>query len=185
MPRSKLGYLLFDLPSDHEVESSLTTECEMIETIIHNLSMPTRVKRICVASTERFRKYPRYRLNVQFVHLAGHGSKKGVEMLGGKLKWAEVAKQVKRHLHKLLDGEKRVMVFSCCQSKEGFEATRNSLTGYFTGAYYFEQKRIAFSDAIAVWAMFYAKKRLAKPHARIVAAVNSFMGKEVLGFDAY
>src|SRR5688572_1807229 len=112
MPRAKLGYLLFDLPSDHEVESALTTECELIETIIHNLDMPTQVKRICVASTTKFRKCQRYRLRVQFVHLAGHGSKKGIGMLGGDLKWGEVAAQIKRHIHKLPDGERRVIVFS-------------------------------------------------------------------------
>jgi hypothetical protein len=36
--------------------------------------------------------------------------------------------------------------------------------------HYFERKRADFSDAIAVWAMSYAKKQLAKPLATIIAA---------------
>ena len=50
MAKRKIGYLIFDLPSDHEVEESLSTECDSIQAIISNKGMAARVKRIKVAS---------------------------------------------------------------------------------------------------------------------------------------
>lgn len=185
MSKPKLGYLLFDLPGDHEVEAALATECKVIESLIHNMRMQARVKRICVASTEKFKKYPTYRYHVQFVHLACHGGKNGVGMLGGRMKWADVATQITKHLHKLKDGQKRVMVFSCCYSADGFRATRAALKGYFSGAYYFSKEKIPFSYAITIWAMFYLKKNLSNPHGAIVKAVNDFLGANILVFDSY
>ena len=70
MSKPKLGYLLFDLPSDHEIESTLATECRTVEAIIHNNGMQARVKRICVATPERFMNLQKYKYGVQFVHLA-------------------------------------------------------------------------------------------------------------------
>ncbi len=185
MSKPKLGYLLFDLPGDHEVEAALATECKVIESLIHNMSLKARVKRICVASTEKFQKYPTYRYRVQFVHLACHGGKNGIGMLGGTMKWADVATQITKHLHKLKDDQKRVMVFSCCHSQDGFNATKAALKDYFTGAYYFNKEEIPFPYAITIWAMFYLKKRISKPHGAIVDAVNKFMGEDILVFDSY
>ncbi len=185
MPKPKLGYLLFDLPGDHEIESALATECKVIESLIHNMRMKARVKRVCVASTEKFKVYPTYRYRVQFVHLACHGGKKGVGMLGGTMKWAQVANQITKHLHKLDADQKRVMVFSCCHSSDGFHATKGALQNYFTGAYFFKEETIPFSHALTIWAMFYLKKRLSKPHGAIVEAVNEFFGEEKLVFRPY
>lgn len=185
MPRKKLGYLLFDLPGDHEVEFALATECEIIESLIHNMSMKARVKRICVASIEKFRTYPTYRYQVQFVHLACHGEKSGIWMLGGPMKWTDVALQITKHLHKLKSDEKRVMIFSCCHSEDGFKKTKSAFADYFTGAYYFKTEEIPFSHAITIWAMFYLKKKLSKPHGAIVEAINKFLGKDVLTFGSY
>jgi hypothetical protein len=120
MSKLKLGYLLFDLPSDHEIEGTLSTECQAIEAIVHNQGMPARVKRICVASTERFMNHPTYKYGVQFVHLACHGGKRGIGMLGGNVAWSDVAKQVTRHLHPLATNEQRIICFSCCHSMAGF-----------------------------------------------------------------
>ena len=185
MPKPQLGYLLFDLPGDHEIEAALATECKVIESLIHNLNMKARVKRICVASTDKFKSYPTYKYRVQFTHLACHGGKSGIGMLGGTMSWADVAKQIVRHLHKLKTDEKRVMVFSCCHSEDGFKATKKTLSGYFTGAYYFKREKIPFAYAITVWTMFYLKKRLSKPHSAIVKSINDFMGEEILAFDDY
>ena len=185
MSKPRLGYLLFDLPGDHEVEAALATECKVIESLIHNMRLKARVKRICVASTEKFQKYPTYRYRVQFVHLACHGGKNGIGMLGGTMKWAGVAAQITKHLHKLKADQKRVMVFSCCHSSYGFRATKAALKDYFTGAYYFRKETIPFSHAITIWAMFYLKKRLAKPHGAIVKAVNDFLGEDILVFHSY
>ncbi len=125
MSKPKLGYLLFDLPSDHEVERAIATQCETIEAIISNRGMQARVKRIRVASIERFMNYPTYRYGVQFVHLACHGGRRGIGMLGGIVGWGDVAKQIVKHLHPLKGGEQRVMCFSCCYS---FECDQNSWT---------------------------------------------------------
>ncbi|MBP7947567.1 MAG: hypothetical protein KA191_16075 [Verrucomicrobia bacterium] len=185
MSKPKLGYLLFDLPSDHEVEEALATECKVIESLIHNMRLKARVKRVCVASIEKFTKYPTYRYQVQFVHLACHGGKDGIGMLGGTMRWTEVARQITKHLHKLKDDQKRVMVFSCCHSSDGFHATRMALKDYFTGAYYFSSETVSFSDAITIWTMFYRNKRLAKPHGAIVKVINEFLGKNLLVFRSY
>ena len=185
MSKPKLGYLLFDLPSDHEIEGTLTTECQTIEAIIHNNGMPARVKRICVASTERFMSYPTYKYSVQFVHLACHGGKKGIGMLGGHVAWKEVANQVTKHLQPLSTGKQRVICFSCCHSKEGFNQTRSALASYFTGAYLFAETEVPFAQTVTVWAMFYLKKQLTKPHEAIVQSVNDFIGEKLLIFKKY
>jgi len=185
MSKPKLGYLLFDLPADHEVEAALATECKVIESLIHNLGMRARVKRVCVASREKFKQYPSYRYRVQFVHLACHGSKKGVGMLGGTMKWASVVAQITKHLHPLSRNQKRVIVFSCCHSTDAFRSTEKLLSGYFTGAYYFKADEVSFSKAMTIWAMFYFKKRLSKPHEAIVEDINTFIGEDILVFESY
>lgn len=185
MPKPKLGYLLFDLPSDHEVESALVTECEVIETLLHNKRMGARVKRICVASTERLRRCPTFRYSVQFVHLACHGGKDGIEMLGGTMSWREVAMNITKHLNKLKDGQQRVMVFSCCHSEDGFEATRLFLKDHFTAAYHLAEEAVSFAKATTIWSMFYLKKNLEKPKGKITEAINQFFGTDVLKFRSY
>lgn len=185
MPKPQYGYLLFDLPADHEVESALATECKVIETLLHNMEMKARVKRVCVASANRFKKYPTYRYRVQFVHLACHGSKSGIAMLGTRMKWDDVGKQITRHLRPLNDGEQRVMVFSCCYSKDGYLATKSRFSRYFSGAYYFKLKRIHFASAMTIWSMFYFKKTLSSPHEKIAKTINDFMGGTTLLFKSY
>jgi len=185
MRKPRLGYLLFDLPGDHEIESALATECKVIESLIHTLQMKARIKRICVASTEKFKRYPTYRYRVQFVHLACHGGEHGIGLLGGTMKWKDVATQITRHLHPLKGDEQRVMVFSCCHSADGFRATKKRFTEYFTGAYYFSRETVPFAFAITIWSMFYLKKKLSKPHGAIVDTINTFMDEEILTFDSY
>ena len=184
MSKPKLGYLLFDLPGDHEIEGTLATECQTIEAIIHNRGMQARVKRICVASTERFLSYPTYKYGVQFVHLACHGGKGGIGMLGGKVTWDKVAQQVTRHL-KPLESEQRVICFSCCYSQAGFDKTKEAFGNYFTGAYLFDKTKVPFAQSIATWAMFYLRKELLYPHEAIVKPINDFIGEKLLKFKRY
>lgn len=185
MVKKKIGYLLLDLPSDHEVEESLSTECATIQAIISNKGMSARLKRIKVASPERFMEYPTYKYQVQFVHLACDGGKTGIGMLGGSVKWSDVAKQVMRHLKPLEKNQKRVMCFSCCYSKYGYNRTKRYFKDYFSGAYYFKEEKIAFATAIATWSMFYLRKRISQPHGAIVKAINEFMKSEVIIFKTY
>jgi len=185
MSRPKLGYLLFDLPSDHEVEGALATECQTIEAIVHNQDLRARVKRVCVASRERFMKYPTYKYANQFVHLACHGGKSGIAMLGQEATWKEVATQVVRHMRPLSEGDQRVICFSCCYSLSGFRKTKSQFAPYFTGAYIFTEDNVAFAEAVTVWSMFYLKKRLSRPHEAIVKPINEFLGRDLLSFRKY
>ena len=137
MPKPKLGYLLFDLPSDHEVQGALATESKVIEALILNRGEKAKVKRVCIASKEQFMECPTYKYKVQFVHLACHGGPHGIGLLGGEATWNEVSTRISRFLHPLTTDQQRVIVFSCCHSRDGYEATRGALSTYFTGAYYF------------------------------------------------
>lgn len=180
MPRRKLGFLLFDLPGDHEVESALSTECDTISSVLHNRRLAARVKVIRAASERRLRRYPTYRYGVKFVHLACHGGPGGIGVLGGRLKWSDVVKVVKRHLKPLQDQQQRVLCISCCHSKSGLTAFRKNAADYFTLFYYFEADTIPFATAITTWAMFYLKKTLAQPHKGVLDAINTFHGRPVL-----
>ncbi|MFM8279893.1 MAG: hypothetical protein ACKN9R_06070 [Candidatus Limnocylindrus sp.] len=177
MARKRLGFLLFDLPGDHEVESALSTECDTIASILHNRTLATRVKVIRAASESRLKKYPTYKYTVQFVHLACHGGPTGIGVLGGTLKWSEVVGVVKRHLKPLATGQKRVLCLSCCYSKAGLAAFKKGAADYFSLYYHFKADTIPFATAITTWAMFYLKKTLAKPHEGVRDAINEFHAK--------
>lgn len=185
MSKQRLGYLLFDLPSDHEIEGSIATECQIIQAIIHNKGQRARVKRICVASTKRFMNYPTYKYGVQFVHLSCHGGSKNIGMLGGTVSWENVAAQMIKHLHPIEEGQQRIICFSCCHSVVGFNRTKSAIAPYFTGAYLFSKTNVPFAQAITTWAMFYLKKELSHPHEAIMKAINDFIGEKLLIFRRY
>ena len=66
--------------------------------------------------------------------------------------------------------------------------TKGLLRGYFSGAYFFNDDHVKFSDTLAVWAMFYSQIRDNHPHGdedEIVEKINGFMGKDVLIFKKY
>lgn len=56
--RPKYGFLLFDCPSDHEIESSLVTECEVIKAVLSNRKLGSHLKVLRCASTEAFNNLP-------------------------------------------------------------------------------------------------------------------------------
>jgi hypothetical protein len=183
--RKPLGFLLFDLPGDHEVESSLSTECDTIASILHNRSLSTRVKVIRAASKNRLRRPATSQYSkMKFVHVAGHGSADGIGVLGGTIRWPEVVAIVAKYLKPLEAGAQRVLCLSCCSSAAGVAAFKRDAADYFTGYYHFVEDEIPFCDAITTWSMFYLKKRLAKPHEGMLKAINAFHGREVLTFDA-
>ena len=183
--RRKHGYLLFDLPSDHEIEEGLSTECEVIRAIVVNKDGENRVKTIRVATPESFISYPLYKYQVQYVHLACHGGPLGIGMIGSQVKWSQVTKQIKRHLKPLTSSRQRVLCLSCCYSYDGFRKTKSALQGYFTGAYHFALEEIDFATSMATWVMFYNKKTLSKPHQKIVDDINTFFDKKVISFRTY
>lgn len=85
MSRPSYGYLLFDFPSDHEIDSVLSTECDVIKAVLANRNLASRLK-ICRCSsfgTFNNLKLCQYK-GIRFVHIGGHGSKSGLEFIGGE-----------------------------------------------------------------------------------------------------
>lgn len=153
---SKSGFLLFDLPGDREVAASLSTECKVVEAILHNRELAQRITRHRFTSRTKFRRHAPTQLNVRFVHLAGHANEEGIGFLRGGMSWRKFAEHITCHLRPL-DDEQRVAVFSCCNSADGFKATKKIFETYFTAAYLLndeEVEEVNFSDAITIWAMF-------------------------------
>src|SRR5262249_45893663 len=140
MARPKFEYLLFDLPSDHEVERRLATESASIEAVVHNKNLGGRIKHVCVASKERVLKPPTHKYDVAFVHLACHGGVRGIGLLGGQVRWGAAAAAISAYLHPLDPGQQRVMALSCCHAVDGFAAIKAPLKPFFTGFYYFKQE---------------------------------------------
>jgi hypothetical protein len=183
MPRPRYGFLLFDLPSDHEVDLALPTECELIHALLVNRRLGSRVKLIKASTSKRLEDLPAYQFQVQFVHLAGHGGPSGAGLIGGYIGWRRIARIVTSTLHRLSAGHQRILCISSCHSREGLKAMKPKLRGYFTGCYFFEHRKVSFATTLATWTMFYYRKELHRPHRRIVDRVNSFFGKEVLAFE--
>lgn len=181
--RPKYGFLLFDCPSDHEIEGSLVTECEAIKAVLSNRKLGSQLKILRCASTEAFDKLPqRIYPGIRFVHLGGHGSLNGLGLIGGHLSWDKVAQYIYSVLPNLNNGEQRVLTLSCCHSSTGAKKMKKKLTQYFTGIYYFVPDKIAFSTAITVWSMFYLKKKLDRPHKAVVDSINEFLGEKIISF---
>src|SRR5689334_630248 len=143
--RPPFSFVLIDLPSDHEVDAQISTECEVIKAILHNRVLGSRVRHFRASSLENFdcMKMRPYR-DCSFVHLGTHGSKSGISLIGGEKSWAKVGERLKTiaPLLKRQDKHKRVLALSCCFSSAGFEALRPALRGHFTGCYHFAEARI-------------------------------------------
>lgn len=186
MSRPRYGYLLFDFPSDHEIDGVLSTECEVIKAVLAKRNLGSRLKRCRCSSLASFMnlKLSQFK-GVRFVHIGGHGSKEGLTFIGGSARWVDVASLLMQCLNPLQEGKKRVLTLSCCHSMQGMEILRKHLAGYFTGGYYFCQDSIDFSSAITVWSMFYLKKNLLHRNQKIVDSINAFMGTDVIGYYSF
>jgi hypothetical protein len=181
--RPPFTFFLIDLPSDHEVDQGLTTECEVIRAILSNRGFQSITKTARLTSVARFRSevFKPYS-KVGFVHLATHGHKSGVALIGGKVRWVEVATKLKTVAPPLPKNKQHVLTLSCCYSSFGYRALAPLLKGHFTGCYYFDPKKIGFSDAMTTWAMFYKRKTIQRPHKAIVKRINNFFDDEILRF---
>jgi hypothetical protein len=183
--RPPFSFVLIDLPSDHEVDQGLSTECEVIRAILSNRGFHSITKTARISSVERFRTEPlRPYPNVGYVHLATHGWKSGISLIGRQTSWSEVAKKLKCVAPRLPADVQRVLTLSCCFSALGYRALKPRLRGHFTGCYYFSSNKIGFSDAITVWAMFYMRKTIKRPHAAIVERINKFLDEDILCFGS-
>jgi hypothetical protein len=182
--RPSFSFYLIDMPSDHEIDESLVTECQVIKAILHNRNFKSVTKTERITSTERYEgikwhPYP----GLGFVHLAGHASKKGVELIGGTVRWTTVADTLKAIAPKLSKDQKRVLTLSCCYSEYAAGKLTPLLKGHFTGIYFFNAKKVAFADTMTAFAMFYRRKTMRKPHKAIVERINDFFERDVIAFD--
>jgi hypothetical protein len=181
--RPPFSFFLFDLPSDHEVDQGLSTECEVIRAILSNRGFHSVTKTARISSLERFQEEPlRAYQKVGYVHLSAHGSRSGISLIGGDCKWRAVAGRLKAVAPKLKKDAQRVLTLSCCFSASGYAALSPILKNHFTGCYYFGPNKVGFSDAITTWAMFYKRKTIDRPHAAIVERINEFFDEDLICF---
>ena len=181
-------FLLYDLPSDHEVELNIVTECDVIRSIISNKDQGKKVKVIRATNRQSFLDHRTTKTKeVKYVHLSGHGYEDGLGFINGGVGWEDVAHKVTEPIYKLKSGQ-RILCVSCCHSEEAVDQMTPHLRGYFTGVYYFSESEIHFSTTMTVWSMFYRQKNLKLLHRRIVPQINQFFattsieGKKPLKF---
>ena len=181
-------FLLYDLPSDHEVELNIVTECDVIRSIISNKDQGKKVKVIRATNCESFLRHRTAKTKeVKYIHLSGHGNEDGLGFINGIVEWGDVASKVTESIYRLKSGQ-RILCVSCCHSEEAVDQMIPHLRGYFTGVYYFSESEIHFSTTMTVWSMFYRQKNLKRLHRKIVPQINQFFattskeGEEPLKF---
>jgi hypothetical protein len=181
--RPSFKFVLIDLPSDHEIDGGIVTECQVINAILHNRELGKETRFIRATSVENFRRnsWRPYR-EVGFVHLAAHGSQAGVSLIGGRLKWRDIAGTLNKIAPALPRNRERILSLSCCYSEDAFDALRPLLIGHFTGAYHFRPNKITFATAMTVWSMFYRKKTIERPLKAVVDPINDFFEREVITY---
>lgn len=183
MARKKLRYLLFDFPADHEVDSSISTECEIVKALLVNRGLGSRAKLLRLSSKDSLSKIPNYVYDPKFVHVATHGTRKSIQLLGGSISWKDFAQQVLRpRLKRLKRKQTRILFLSCCSSMSAKNSISRHMNGYFTGIYYFRPKTVKFADSLTVAGMFYRKKSLARPRAAVVKSINDFFGEKLFAY---
>ena len=188
MPRGRpaFSFLLIDLPSDHEIDNSLSTECQIIGAILHNRRFGSISKTVRTTTVEGFNELPwRPYPKVGFVHLAAHGGKRGIGLIGGEASWSTVAQALRKAAPALGRDQKRVLTLSCCYSGNAYNALKPLLSNHFTGAYHFHEKKIGFAKAMTVWAMFYHRKIIDRPLIKVVEPINEFFGDDVIVYRSF
>ena len=180
-----IEYLLLDSPSDHEVDDSVVTDCDVIRAIVSNEGLGQKVKLVKSTTKDRFSRPPRPTKFVKYVHLSGHGNEKRLCLIGGNVKWKDVAKQIAKFVKKLDADQQRILCISCCYSKEAAAKMTRSLSDYFTAIYYFRKEDVTFAEAMTVWSMFYFyhEENLSNPEGAIVKRINKFFNDDVLVFE--
>src|SRR5437868_2676642 len=102
----------------------------------------TRISSVDRFNSATWRSYPK----VGYVHLAAHGGKRGVGLIGGRVVWTTLARKLKAVAPRLVADQRRILALSCCYSYYGYEALKPLLRRHFTGCYYFPPNKIGFSD---------------------------------------
>ncbi len=181
--RPHFSFYLIDTPSDHEIDESLVTECQVIKAVLHNRNFKSVIKTDRISSADRYSETTwRSYAGLGFVHLAGHGSKKGIELVGGTVRWDTIANTLKIIAPKLPNKQQRVLSLSCCYSKYAAKKLSPLLKGHFTGIYFFNEEEVSFADTMTAFAMFYRRKTLNRPHKAVVEKINGFFDKDLISF---
>ena len=158
-------HLLFDLPSEHEIDDRLVTECDVISSIIANKGSG-RVKHIRATHLQTLSHRPRYE-GIRYVHVAGHGTKCGPSFIGQTVTWQELAKRLQYYCKPLVKKEKRALCLSCCHSETGAKVLGKALRPLFTAIYYFSSERVYFDDKMVAWSLFYLLKTEEDPTKKL------------------
>ena len=179
-------YLLLDLPSHHEVESVLATECDSIRGILANQFRDRKVKHVRATTREGLQETVPQRpyLHVKYVHLACHGDEHGIGLIGAKLRWTQLAQHIVRYVPPLEGNKGRVLCLSCCYSGVGAEKMKRELKRHFSAVCYLTEPDVGFDTSMVVWSMFYYGKppgarptRLSRVFdKRVVDRINTFFG---------
>jgi len=144
--RPPFSFILLDLPSDHELDDRLVTECDMLRAMLHNRGFKSKIKVIRATSTHAVQSIPdRLYPKVGFVHLSAHGGPEGVGLVGGSMSWASIGSVVTKLVPPLGRDQQRVLSLSCCHSEDGYSALRHRLRKYYTGVYHFAEDGIGFA----------------------------------------
>ena len=183
------NYLLFDLPSDHEVEGVLSTECDVIRAILANNGEGRNVKVIKATTSEALcHKSPQQPYGqIKIVHVACHARDNGVSMIGDSVEWSEFGNILESYVPQLGQGERRTLCLSCCYSKFGNLILRQKLRNHFTDCLYFKEDEVYFSATMVIWSMFYLRSRTKSSLGPIRNKINEFVGprKKPVIFDRW
>lgn len=185
MPRESLRYLLLDLPSDHEIEGNLATECDIVYSLLANLELAAVTKRVRIARAQTLKRMRPYPYDAEIVHLAGHATYDGLWMLGEILPWNEVAASLAGCVTSLPIGQHRILNLSCCYSQRAAARLSHKLSPYFSGAYCFHETLVPYAKAIACWTTFFYKGPTAATHEAITHDIGEMMGGKVLQYIPY
>lgn len=173
--------LIIDCVSPHEIERRLSTEGDVLSSILANRIGDRGPTVLRFAAAKSFRKFSaKARPDVRYLHVIAHANDKVLGFVEGGVGWDEVADKLKLLVGKLDNGQRRVLCLSCCWSSSAVEKLAPLLSGYFTGIYYLNCEEVDFDVSITVWSMFYLRKPLDEPQKRkdIRDAINGFIDAE-------
>lgn len=181
------AYLLIDLPSHHEVEWVLATECDSVRGILSNMHMGSKVKHVRATTLKGLAKtVPQSPYShVKYVHLACHGDENGVSLIGAKLPWSQLAQRLVQYVPPLDGDDQRVLCLSCCYSKSGARKMQQRLRRHFTAVYYLTEPEVGYDTSMVVWSMFYYRKSLQAPVAKIKSRINQFFDHDPIEIHYY
>jgi hypothetical protein len=185
MSRACLKYLLIDLPSDHEIEEGLATECDVLNAMLANNELSGLTKHIKVGRIETFKKMATYPYVAEIIHISAHATMEGLWLLGEVIKWDDVADCLAGAVAALDMGDERILNLSCCNSEMAAKRFEERLNPFFSGANYFVNNNIPFSTSAIAWTMYFYQLPNAGDHYKHREKINTFLGGETLSYYPY